>query len=188
MSTATEKRVNVTPVSDRVSWKFWLGLVVLLGATGYIVTSSMGSTVHYYDVSQVAGDQSMVGNPMRLRGLVVENSHRVREGTLDEHIFLLGLDQKTITVLYKGALPDQFQDGASVIATGQMRDSETFEADAITAQCPSRYENAAPTAAANRETMGESTPTMGGPVAPAADENEPVGPYLGRPESSGSNE
>jgi cytochrome c-type biogenesis protein CcmE len=185
MSTATEKRIRVAaPATEGVSWKFWVGLVVLMGATGYIVTSSMGSTVHYYDVHQVVGNDELVGGTMRLRGLVVDGSHRVREGTLDEHLFLLGLEQQTVTVLFKGALPDQFQDGASVIATGVLVDGQTFEADAITAQCPSRYENEAPTAAANREAMGADSATVVTPVmAPPPGRDQPAGPYLRRTEA-----
>ena len=48
-------------------------------------------------------------------------------------------------MLFAGAVPDQFQVGASVIATGVLRDRETFDADTLTAQCPSRYEDEAPT-------------------------------------------
>ena len=163
-------------VGTRPSWAFWVGLVVLLLATGYIVTSSMSNTVHYYDVDEVAGRAEMVGQNMRLRGHVVEGSHRVREGTLDEHLFLLGLEQRSVTVLFTGALPDQFQDGASVIATGRLTDRETFAAESITAQCPSRYEEGAPTASEGDGPEGQ---------APYGDEISPSAPrpYLHTPEA-----
>jgi cytochrome c-type biogenesis protein CcmE len=130
---------------------FWIGLVVVLFAVTYIVTSAMGSTVHYYEVDEVDGRSEFVGTTMRLRGIVLAGSHRIREGTLDEHIFILSAGQSTMTVLFAGAIPDQFQDGASVIATGVLRDMDTFDADTITAQCPSRYEEEAPTASGNSD-------------------------------------
>jgi cytochrome c-type biogenesis protein CcmE len=157
----------------RVSWGFWIGLIVLLGATGYVVTSSMSNTVHYYDVDQVVGQDELVGDTMRLRGLVVDDSHRVRQGSLDEHVFLLAHNQRAMTVLFKGALPDQFQDRASVVATGVMTAPDTFEAESLTAQCPSRYENAAPTAQQN-EMMGGTAPGEGG-------EGAQQGPHMRMP-------
>lgn len=162
--------------AERPSWAFWIGLAVLLVATGYVITSSMKNTVHYYDVDQVVGDETKVGQAMRLRGLVVDGSHRVREGTLDEHLFLLGLNQRAMTVLFEGALPDQFQDRANVIATGVMTSPDTFEAESLTAQCPSRYENAAPTAQANDMLGGGESSGEGGGAAA-----EPVGPHVRMP-------
>lgn len=130
----------------RASPGFWIGLFVVLGATGYIVTSSMANTVHYYEVDEVTAESaSLVGTTMRLRGVVVEGSHQIRQGSLDEHVFLLTAGDEQMTVLFAGALPDQFRDGASVIATGALTDAETFQADSMTAQCPSRYENEPPT-------------------------------------------
>jgi cytochrome c-type biogenesis protein CcmE len=130
----------------RAGLRFWIGLVVILLATGYIVTSSMANTTHYRDVHEVAGTTELLGEQMRLRGTVVDGSHRLREGTLDQHLFVLASEQSTMTVTFTGALPDQFEDGASVIATGELLDGTTFAADSLTAQCPSRYENEAPTA------------------------------------------
>ena len=129
----------------RFSLGFLVGLVVVVAVTGYIITSSMGSTVHYHEVSEVAAEPDLIGSTMRLRGAVVDGSHRVRTGTLDEHLFLLASEGSTITVLYQGAVPDQFEDGADVIATGVLVDAETFEADSLTTQCPSRYEAETPT-------------------------------------------
>ena len=140
----------------RISLGFWVGLVVILGTTGYIVSSSMANTVHYHEVHQVTDDADLVGKTMRLRGKVVEHSHRVRTGTLDEHIFLMSSEQETITVLYTGALPDQFQGGADVIVVGSLASADTFEAESVTAQCPSRYEGEAPTAGGNDINMGSS--------------------------------
>lgn len=175
MSTATAERKPVAEPKrgEGMSWSFLVGIAVVLLATGYVVTSAMGSTVHYYDVDQAVSNPALVGESMRLRGEVVSGSHRVRAGTLDEHLFILSLNQQQVTVMYTGALPDQFRDGASVIATGELVDGETFEADSITAQCPSRYEGEAPTAAA--EPMG-GLPERS--AAPTAQPGTVGSPYL----------
>jgi cytochrome c-type biogenesis protein CcmE len=128
-----------------VSWKFWIGLLIIMGAAGFIVTSSMSNAVHFYNVDEAVGRSDLLGQPVRIRGTLVDGSHRVREGTLDEHIFILMSEQETVTVTYTGPLPDNFKDGASVIANGRMVSGDYLEADSITAQCPSRYENQGPT-------------------------------------------
>lgn len=151
----TEQEESNERNPTRISIGFVIGLAIVLAVTGYIVTSSMQDTVHYHEVDEVAADPSLVGATMRLRGTVVEDSHRVREGTLDEHVFLLRSEQSTITVLFQGAVPDQFAGGADVIATGVLLDNETFAADTITTQCPSRYEGEAPTALGNGSTGGQ---------------------------------
>ena len=120
--------------------------MVVIATLGYIVSSSMANTVHYHEVHQVTDDADLLGKTMRLRGTVVEGSHRIRTGTLDEHVFLMSSEQETVTVLYTGALPDQFQGGADVIVTGALTSQDTFEAQSVTAQCPSRYDAEAPTA------------------------------------------
>lgn len=143
---------------------FWIGLVVVIGATGYILTSSMASTVHYYEVNEAKNNAELIGELIRLRGTVVDGSHRIKEGTVDEHIFVLTAGQAQTTVTFKGAVPDQFRDGASVIASGVLLDSETFQADSMTAQCPSRYENEAPTAGGSEACDDGPTTTDGGAV------------------------
>lgn len=135
---------------------FWIGIVVVLGAVGFIVLSSMANTVHYYEVNQAVADSSLIGETIRLRGTVVDGSHLIREGTVDQHVFILTAEEATITVTFQGAVPDQFQDGASVIAVGELTDQTTFEAASLTAQCPSRYEGEAPTANPDSEGTNNS--------------------------------
>ena len=116
----------------------------------------MANTVHYYEVNQAVADSSLIGETIRLRGTVVDGSHLIREGTVDQHVFILTAEEATITVTFQGAVPDQFQDGASVIAVGELTDQTTFEAASLTAQCPSRYEGEAPTANPDSEGTNNS--------------------------------
>lgn len=133
---------------------FWVGLLIVLVATGYIVTSSMAESVHYYDVNEAIDDSALLGETMRLRGVVVEGSHYIRETSLDEHVFELTTEGEQIRVYFTGAVPDQFRDGANVIALGTLESSDSFIAESLTAQCPSRYEGEAPTSGGEYEGGG----------------------------------
>jgi cytochrome c-type biogenesis protein CcmE len=192
MSAPSNSNSNLRGI-ERPGWAFWVGIIVAAAAVFYVVTSAMGSTTHAYDVDQAVTDPTLVGENMRIRGFVVEGSHLVRQGTLDDHVFLLSLKEETITVRYRGALPDQFQDGARVLATGQLTDSDTFQAEVITAQCPSRYDNAAPTASSN-DSLGVVSPLLeeGTAQEPVQDSDgpSPVGPYIrsGQTPGGGAND
>jgi cytochrome c-type biogenesis protein CcmE len=137
--------VEYNETKGRPGAGFWAGIVVVLLATGYIVTSSMAESVHYYGVNEAVLDNALLGETMRLRGIVVDDSHFIRENSLDEHVFELTSEGEQIRVYFTGAVPDQFRDGASVIALGTLEDAESFNAESLTAQCPSRYEGEAPT-------------------------------------------
>ena len=78
-------------IESRGSLRVLLGLAVIVGATVYIVTTAMSSTVHHHSLGE-------------------------------------------------------FSAGTGVIATGVLREEGVFEADSLSTQCPSRYENEAPTA------------------------------------------
>ncbi|MBN1946160.1 MAG: cytochrome c maturation protein CcmE [Bradymonadales bacterium] len=122
-----------------------LGLVVILGAALYIVTSSLSHAVYYYEVDEVVGQTQHLGERMRVRGEVVDQSHRLRRGSLDEHLFLLRQDGATLTVVYQGVLPERFGPGVGLVATGVLVEGDLLQADQLSTQCPSRYQSLAPT-------------------------------------------
>jgi cytochrome c-type biogenesis protein CcmE len=45
-----------------------------------------------------------------------------------------------IPVVYTGAVPDTFQEGADVVVEGRLTPRGVFEADRLLAKCPSKYE------------------------------------------------
>lgn len=131
--------------------RFLVAAIVSASAIAWVATTSFDSQVYFLTVSELEtrGDD-VEGEEFRIKGNVVRDSHRIREGTLDEHLFTLVDAGKTLEVYYRGALPDTFSNDAEVVALGRLNEAGTFEAVEVVAKCPSRYESVPPTAAAAR--------------------------------------
>lgn len=126
--------------------RFLLGTLLVIGAIAFLVFTSLENEIYYYTVSEVGEQIELLeGETFRIKGNVVPQTHFLREGTLDEHIFTLVAENQTIEISFLGALPDTFSDNAEVVALGRLINAEHFEATEVVAKCPSRYENGAPT-------------------------------------------
>lgn len=129
-------------------------LVAILGAAtavAWVATTSFDQQIYFHTVSELDGHRAEIGTTeFRVKGNVVAGSHRLREGTLDEHLFTLVEGGQTLEVFYRGALPDTFSDDAEVVALGRLRPEGDFVAEEVVAKCPSRYEEQPPTASASR--------------------------------------
>ena len=51
-------------------------------------------------------------------------------------------DSGTLSVVYDGARPDMFRDGAEVVVEGKLTPEGIFEARTMLLKCPSKYEEA----------------------------------------------
>ena len=92
----------------------------------------------------VAAPQQWEGQRFKLHGFVVPNSIGRKENTNTvEYRFDMQRNGKTIRAYYTGIPADQFKDEAEVVLTGVMK-GESFHATEMTAKCPSKYEERAP--------------------------------------------
>ena len=99
------------------------GIVMLVvgGCVGYLVYSASGGASEYYlTVSELRSQQPGAGD-VRVAG-VVQN-----DGT------------SSVLVDYKGALPDIFRPGITVVAEGRLGADNVFHARMLLAKCPSRF-------------------------------------------------
>jgi cytochrome c-type biogenesis protein CcmE len=128
-------------------WLFLIAALIAASAFIFIAINSFDQQVYYFTVEEAAAAPNEVGNEQfRLKGNVEPGSHMIREGTLDEHRFVLEENGASMAVSFKGPLPDTFTDEAEVVALGAMNDEGVFVAEEVSAKCPSRYEGGAPTA------------------------------------------
>lgn len=120
-----------------------LGLAAILG--GALVWMAVGGSLETYaGPAQVKVD----GQTYRLNGVVAQGSPANFDqlALSADGVRFKVQDQKnpseTVTVLYRGIVPDTFQDGREIVVTGKMEDG-TFVArrDSLLAKCPSKFES-----------------------------------------------
>lgn len=127
--------------------RFLVGALVAVAAIVALTVSSFDDQIYYLTVSEAQAQYGdMQSREFRIKGNVVAGSYVNDTEDLNHHTFVLEADGAHAEVSYFGPLPDTFADDAEVIALGHLTSPENFEAVEVIAKCPSRYEEAAPTA------------------------------------------
>jgi cytochrome c-type biogenesis protein CcmE len=119
----------------------YLGFVAFRGASMYYLT---------VDELQARGDGAY-DEQVRLAGLVVEGSAEKDSETNTLRFALAGEEGTSLPVVYSGAVPDAFKQGAEVVVDGSLKRGGTFEADTLLVKCPSKYEAEAQPEAAGKK-------------------------------------
>jgi cytochrome c-type biogenesis protein CcmE len=124
--------------------------VIVLGALTMLLYTTVSSGAQYYKhVDEVMGNPAeWYGKNMQLHGYVVDKSIQMRPDSLDYRFKLRSGDQ-VVLANYTGLVPDTFKDGAELVLTGRLS-PDGFHATEMTAKCPSKYEEAGPTASTVR--------------------------------------
>jgi cytochrome c-type biogenesis protein CcmE len=133
------EKERVSPVKRR-KVKFILIIVVATLLIAYLVYAGIRDTMVYYlTVSQLIEQGVQSSNEgVRVGGKVHEGSVSWNPKALSLR-FIMGDDKTTLTVVYKGVVPDSFKQGRKVIVEGIYTDG-IFRAHQIMPTCPSKYE------------------------------------------------
>ena len=125
---------------SRLRFVVALGLAVVLG--GYLAYTSLGGSLETY-----AGPAELTGaRTYRLDGRVAPGAPADAAGRAqsDAGLRFVVVDKqdptKTVPVLYRGSVPDQFKDGREVVVTGRLENG-VFVArnDSLVTLCPSKF-------------------------------------------------
>ena len=124
--------------------KIGVTALVLATAFGALLFTTLQDNLQYYKyVDEVAAVQhEWQGKTLQVHGYVVPGSILGTRDRLDWK-FDLQRNGKVISATFAGPPPDNFKDDAEVVLTGQFT-PHGFEATAMTAKCPSKYEEAPP--------------------------------------------
>ncbi len=142
-----EQSIGVPPRQSRVSalvkhQKFLIGGLILLLAVGYLIATSMQNTsVYYFTISEVQARTLAPGENVRVNGKVTDGTISM-ESTAAGARFVMHDENdpsRTMTVNYKGLVPDTFKDGSEVVVEGKLLPSGEFEANTLLAKCPSKF-------------------------------------------------
>jgi cytochrome c-type biogenesis protein CcmE len=123
-----------------------LALLAIVGAVLVLVfTSFKGSAIYSMGVDQLLKEQAKYdGRNVRVKGMLVKGTLARRDDPC-EYRFKLEENKQILSVEYpQCVVPDTFRDmpgmDVEVTAEGKMGKSGAFEATAIMAKCPSKYE------------------------------------------------
>jgi len=118
--------------------RFVIGFCVILLAIGFLIARGAKNAMVYYisTTELMSGTHGQSEDGLRVRGKVVPGSILHDELTLR---FSMTDGGTAIPVVYRGVVPDTFNEEADVVVEGGMQ-SGHFEANFLMAKCPSKYE------------------------------------------------
>lgn len=125
---------------SRLRFVVAISLALVLG--GYLAYTSLGGSLETY-----AGPAELTAaKTYRLNGTVAPGAPKDAAGLAqsDKGLTFTVLDKqdatKSVHVLYRGSVPDQFKDGREVVVTGRLENG-TFVArnDSLVTLCPSKF-------------------------------------------------
>jgi cytochrome c-type biogenesis protein CcmE len=118
---------------------FAIGLVLAgvgLGAT-FLLKAMNQNILYYYSPTQLEAGEAPADRRFRVGGLVVDDSVRRAEGSMEVR-FELTDEAHVVPIVYSGILPDLFREGQGIIAHGRM-EGDVFVADEILAKHDENY-------------------------------------------------
>jgi cytochrome c-type biogenesis protein CcmE len=107
-------------------------------AVGLVVYALRGNINLFYPPADVAAGMAPVGQPIRVGGMVMEDSVQRAQDSLEIR-FKLTDYQEAVEVVYVGILPDLFAEGQGAVASGVLNDDGVLEATEILAKHDENY-------------------------------------------------
>ena len=120
--------------------KLLIGLLVLIGALGYLgFIAFQSATVYYYAVGELNDlGPTPEGELVRVSGKLTPNSFFREDGSTAAN-FALTDGSESIRAVHDGVLPDLFfNEHSEIILEGNYSDG-TFESQHVIVKCPSKY-------------------------------------------------
>jgi cytochrome c-type biogenesis protein CcmE len=113
-----------------------IGLLLLGSAAALILTAFEDNIVFFYSPSELADKKPAPAQRLRIGGLVMAGSVEKLGGGVVS--FAITDTAKSVTVQYKGILPDLFREGQGVVAEGHLKGG-VFQADEVLAKHDENY-------------------------------------------------
>ncbi|MBI5330519.1 MAG: cytochrome c maturation protein CcmE [Betaproteobacteria bacterium] len=115
-----------------------LGLAGLGIAAALILNAFQSNLVFFFSPTEVAAGKAPADRAFRIGGLVEAGSVK-REGDGLTTRFIVTDTAKTMSVVYKGILPDLFKEGKGVVAEGKLGADGAFAATQVLAKHDENY-------------------------------------------------
>ena len=115
-----------------------VGLAGLGIAAALVLNAFQNNLVFFFSPTQVAAREAPLQKNFRVGGLVQEKSLKREDDGLTVSFVVTDL-ANSMTVVYKGILPDLFKEGKGVVAQGQLGADGIFHADQVLAKHDENY-------------------------------------------------
>ena len=114
------------------------GVAALAVAVGLVLNAFQSNLVFFFTPTQIANGEAPKNKTFRIGGLVEPGSvKREADGTTVN--FRVTDNAKTISVAYKGILPDLFKEGRGIVAQGQVQGDGSFRDSEVLAKHDENY-------------------------------------------------
>jgi len=113
-----------------------IGLLLLGSSAALILTAFEDNIVFFYSPTELVDKKPDPAQRLRIGGLVMAGSVEKLAGAVVT--FTITDTAKTVTVQYKGILPDLFREGQGVVAEGYLKGG-VFQADEVLAKHDENY-------------------------------------------------
>jgi len=118
--------------------KFFIGGAIIFVVLAWlIVTNIGGASAQYLSVEELLA-QGPSDQMVRVSGLVLGETIDWDPQRLVLR-FEMADESGSIPVMYEGARPDMFRDGAQVVVEGKHSSNGVFQASTLLLKCPSKY-------------------------------------------------
>ncbi len=121
--------------------RLFLVLFVVLfssAAIGLVVYALSGNINLFFPPAEVAAGKAPVGQPIRVGGMVVDDSVQRSDDSLAVR-FQLTDYQASVPVVYEGILPDLFDEGQGAVASGVLNEEGVLLASEVLAKHDENY-------------------------------------------------
>lgn len=116
-------------------------IILAISYLGYV--GFMGSATYYYTVGEFMEQTAVTdGDNVRVNGQVIPGSvKRQAAGSMLSFTIADVEQDKNLSVIYQGVVPDTFKAGGDVVVEGHLNADGIFEAHTVMPKCASKYES-----------------------------------------------
>lgn len=118
---------------------FVLSMVAGIGTASTLVLSALRENINlFYTPTQIANGEAPHDTRIRAGGMVEKGSLQRSNDSLDVKFIVTDLN-KSVTITYRGILPDLFREGQGIVALGKLNTDGVVVADEVLAKHDEKY-------------------------------------------------
>jgi cytochrome c-type biogenesis protein CcmE len=116
-----------------------MALLAGVGVAAALALSALQENINlFYTPTQIATGQAPQGQRIRAGGMVERGSLSRSADSLDVRFVVTDFN-RSVTIRYRGILPDLFREGQGIVALGVLDDSGVVQADEVLAKHDETY-------------------------------------------------